>query len=150
MLLTNAPDITPQDYCVLGLATCFLKEDGEFHAVEIIEPIPSAALEALLKGIPTSYQIAYATSLEQILTGDDPRIPDVFPAHAQFCDDFTERVTATVRTYKNRPEAMQSLPLGTIYRDFNYSLEKKRVLNATKVVRTEDNIKQHPHTHQKL
>jgi hypothetical protein len=34
--------------------------------------------------------------------------------------------------------------------DFNYSLDRKRVLNASKVVRTEDNVKQHSHTHQVL
>ncbi|WLT37067.1 hypothetical protein NON20_13625 [Synechocystis sp. B12] len=34
--------LASDDYCVLGLATCFLREDGDFHAVDIIEPIPSA------------------------------------------------------------------------------------------------------------
>ncbi|MGH7999306.1 MAG: hypothetical protein ACREPR_07750, partial [Brasilonema sp.] len=61
-LLPNAPDISADDYCVFGLATCFLKEDGEVHQVQVVEPIPSAALEAILKGIPTSYQLACAKS----------------------------------------------------------------------------------------
>ena len=52
--------LTSDDYCVLGLATCFLREDSQFHAVEIIEPIPSAALEAILKQVPTSYKWAIA------------------------------------------------------------------------------------------
>jgi hypothetical protein len=55
-----------------------------------------------------------------------------------------------VRTYQSRPQAQGYIPLGTISRDFNYSLERKRVLNATKVVRPEDNVKQHPLTHQTL
>ena len=47
----------------LGLATCFLREDSQFHSVEIIEPIPSAALEAILKQVPTSYQWAIAVKV---------------------------------------------------------------------------------------
>jgi hypothetical protein len=149
-LLSNASDITPQDYCVLGLATCFLKEDGEFHQVEIIEPIPSAALEAILKGIPTSYQFACGISIEDVFSENQLKIPVGFPETVQFCDNFQERLIAAVRTYKNRPEATQHIPVGTQYQDFNYSLEKKRVLNATNVVRTEDNVKQHPNTHKVL
>ncbi|MGC8711919.1 MAG: hypothetical protein ACP5RH_05955, partial [Leptodesmis sp.] len=57
----NATDLSADDYVVLGLATCFIKEDGEVHAVKIVEPIPSAALEAIVKGIPTSYEMAIAT-----------------------------------------------------------------------------------------
>jgi hypothetical protein len=56
----NTPDLTTDDYIVIGLATCFIKEDGEVHQVEVIEPIPSAALEAIVKGIPTSYKFACA------------------------------------------------------------------------------------------
>lgn len=149
-LLPNAADITAEDYCVFGLATCFLREDGEFHQVEVIEPIPSAALEAILKGIPTSYKFAIAKLVGEVIKGDNLEIPDDFPDHAQFCDDFLERVTAAVRTYKRRPEATSHIALGSRYQDLNYSLEKKRVLNATNVVKTEDNVKQHPHTHQVL
>ena len=47
--LSQAPDISTQDYCVFGLATCFVREDGEVEQVQIVEPIPSAALEAILK-----------------------------------------------------------------------------------------------------
>jgi hypothetical protein len=149
-LLADATDVTPQDYCVFGLATCFLKEDGEFHQVEIIEPIPSAALEAILKGIPTSYQLAVAKSVGEVISDNEVKIPAEFPTNVQICDDFDERLIAAVRTYKNRPEATQHIHQGTIYQDLNYSLEKKRVLNATNVVRTEDNIKQHPNTHKVL
>ena len=51
----NAPDLSASDYLVIGLATCFVKQDGEISQVKIVEPIPSAALEAIVKGIPTSY-----------------------------------------------------------------------------------------------
>lgn len=149
-LIPNAPDVCADDYCVFGLATCFLKEDGEFHQVQVIEPIPSAALEAILKGIPTSYKFACAKVVREVLPGDTPQLPADFPAQAQFCDDFAERLIAATRTYKSRPEAQGHIPLGTRRDDFNYSLERKRVLNATNVVRTEDNVKQHPHTHQVL
>jgi hypothetical protein len=149
-LLPNASDINADDYCVFGLATCFLKEDGEFHQVEVIEPIPSAALEAVLKGIPTSYKFAVAKAIGELIGGNDLKIPADFPSNAQFCDHFPERATAAVRTYKRRPEATMHIPLGNRYEQLNYSLDRKRVLNATNVVRTEDNVKQHPHTHQVL
>ena len=148
--LANAIDITADHYLVLGLANCFIKEDGEVHPVKVIEPIPSAALEALLKGIPTSYSLAYATRIGDILTGDTPTCPAAFPNEGQFCDDFTERAIAAARTYHARPAAQSHIPLNTTYEDFNVSLERKRVLNSDRIVKTEDNVKQHAYTHQVL
>lgn len=147
---TNAPDLIADDYIVIGVATCFVKEDGEVHQVEVIEPIPSAALEALFKGIPTSYKSASATTLGIVL--DNERFPEIlgFPASAQLGDEFISRVYATARTYKRREEAKSLIPVGTTFSDFNYSTEKKRVLNATRNVTKEDNIKQHSHTHKVL
>ncbi len=66
------------------------------------------------------------------------------------CDRFAERVAAATRTYKSRPEAKEHIPLGTTRQDFNYSLERKRVLNNSRAVSTEDNVKQHSHTHKVL
>jgi hypothetical protein len=149
-IFSNAPEIQPNDYCVLGLATCYLKEDGEFHAVDVIEPIPSAALEAILKGVPTSFRWARAFPVKAAIASDSPQKLAEFPETAQFCDDFVPRVLATVRTYKTRPHAQAHIPIGTVRDDLNYSLDRKRVLNATHVVRSEDNVKQHPHTHQVL
>ncbi len=143
-------DISLDDYCVLGLATCFVRDEGEIKEVQVIEPIPSAALEALIKGIPTSYQLACAKSVGEIFKDDTPQIPAEFPPGSQFCDDFNERTFAAVRTYQNRPQAKNYIPLGTIKDDFNYSLERKRILNQTNVVTTEDNVKQHSHTHKRL
>ena len=151
-VFAQAPDLTSEDYCVLGLATCFLREDGEIEELQIIEPIPSAALEALIKGIPTSYQIACSKTLGEIFESDTVQIPKELQADEKvnLCDRFAERVAAATRTYKSRPEAQEHIPLGTTRQDFNYSLERKRVLNNSNVVSTEDNVKQHSHTHKVL
>lgn len=149
-LNAKAPDVSADDYVVLGLATCFLKADGEVHQVSVVEPIPSAALEALIKGIPTSYQFASATTLGAILPSDTPQLPADFPADAQFCDEFGERAIAAARTYKSRPAAQSHIPQGTIRKDFNYSVERKRVLNSQRIIRNEDNVKQHEYTHKTL
>jgi hypothetical protein len=146
----NAPDLSAEDYLVLGLATCFLKEESDIHEVEIIEPIPSAAIEAILKGIPTSYQMAYGTTLGAVLDADEPKPPAGFPADAQFCDDFTDRAIAAARTYKAKPVSQKLIPLNTTYTELNHSTERKRVLNSERIVKTEDNVKQHSHTHQVL
>jgi hypothetical protein len=146
----NAADLTAEDYLVIGLATCFFKEDGEVHQIEVIEPIPSAALEALFKGIPTSYKLAYATTLGLILSGDTLVMPQNFPESAQFGDEFVPRAFAAARTYKRRESAKSLIPLGTTNTELKYSIERKRVLNAARVVTKEDNIKQHSHTHKVL
>lgn len=149
MSLSSAP-LQADDYCVLGLATCFLREDGQYHPVEIIEPIPSAALEAILKQVPTSYQWAIAVRADQVLGGENLQKPEVFDEKTQFCDNFTERFTAAARTYQVRPQAQGHLKVGEKWEKLNFSLEKKRVLNDSKVVKTEDNVKQHAHTHERL
>lgn len=150
MSYPNAPDVATDNYVVIGLATCFIREDGEVKQVQIIEPIPSAALEALLKGTPTSYQFAYATTLGAILDGETPvKLPE-FPAEAQLCDEFAFRAIAATRTYNNRPAAASHIPPGTKYDGFNFSLDRKRVLNSQNIVSTEDNVKQHEYTHKVL
>jgi hypothetical protein len=146
----NATDLSADDYTVLGLATCFIKEDGEVHAVQIVEPIPSAALEAILKGIPTSYEAAIATTLASVWVNDAAQIPAEFPATAQLCDEFGDRLAAATRTYKARPVAQNHMAVGTIKRDFNFSTERKRVLNSQRIVKAEDNVKQHEYTHKVL
>jgi hypothetical protein len=147
---SQAPDLTGDDYIVIGLATCFVKEDGEVHQIEVIEPIPSAALEAICKGIPTSYKMAYATSLASVLDGEQPLLLEGFPESAQFGEEFSSRVIAAARTYKSRDSAQVLIPLGTTKTDFNYSIERKRLLNVARVVTKEDNVKQHDYTHKVL
>ena len=147
---SSTPDIKGDDYCVFGLATCFVREDGETHQIQVIEPIPSAALEAILKGIPTSYELACAKTVGEFLADDTLKIPGDFPQGSQLGDDFRARVVSACRTYKSRPEAQKHIPLGSTYQDLNYSLERKRVLNASRAVTKDDNVKQHSHTHKVL
>ena len=146
----NAPDLSTDDYLVIGLAPCFIKEEGEVHPVQILEPIPSAALEAIVKGIPTSYEVAFGTTLGAVLAGDTPQKPAGFPESAQFGDEFVQRAIAAARTYKRREVAKLLIPQGTTRNDFQYSTERKRVLNARRVVTKSDNVKQHSHTHKVL
>ncbi|MFM2311934.1 MAG: hypothetical protein RLZZ04_1210 [Cyanobacteriota bacterium] len=154
-LFAQATDLAADDYCVLGLATCFVRDEGEIEQVTVLEPIPSAALEALLKGVPTSYQLACAKTLGEIFQAETVAIPKEFSEVAgnddiNICDRFAERVAAATRTYKSRPEAQAHIPFGVVKQDFNYSLDRKRVLNTPRVVSTEDNVKQHSHTHKVL
>jgi len=142
-------DLSEQDYVILGMATCFVREDSDIHPVQVIEPIPSAALEAILKGVATSYEFAHATTLGDLISGETVVLPDVFPAHTQLCDDFNERLSATARTYRSHSSS-QHIPVGSTYREFNYSVERKRLLNSERIVKTEDNVKQHEYTHKTL
>lgn len=146
----NASDLSADDYLVVGLAACFVKEDGEVHEVQVIEPIPSAALEAIVKGIPTSYKLACATTLGNVIDGDKLLVPNGFPSEAQFSDEFMQRAVASARTYKSRDVAKSLIPPGTTRDDFNFSTERKRVLNMKRVVTKDDNVKQHAYTHQVL
>lgn len=146
----NAPELSAEDYLVVGLATCFIKGDGEVHQVKVIEPIPSAALEAIVQGIATSYECACGTTLGTVLQGEAAQLPSGFPADTQFCDDFAFRAIAAARTYKSRPIATTHIPQGTTKTDLNFSTERKRVLNSERIIKTEDNVKQHAYTHQNL
>lgn len=150
VVYAKAPELSKDDYLVVGLATCFIKEEGEVHEVKVMEPIPSAALEAIVKGIPTSYKMAWGTTLGRVLTGETPQKPSEFPSSAQFPDEFASRAIAATRSYKSRPSAKNHIPLGTMRNDFNYSTARKRVLNAENIVRKEDNVKQHEYTHKVL
>ncbi|MBE9008290.1 hypothetical protein IQ259_25305 [Fortiea sp. LEGE XX443] len=146
----DTSDLAADDYVVIGLATCFIKEDGELYQVNVVEPIPSASLEALMKDIPTSYKLACATTLGAVLDSNTPLLPEGFPVESQFGEEFAQRVFAAARTYKRRESSQNLIPLGTTYSDFKYSTERKRVLNVARVVTKEDNVKQHSHTHKVL
>lgn len=146
----NAPDLSADDYLAIGLATCFVKEEGEVYEVQVLEPVPSAALEAIVKGIPTSYRMIGATTLGAVLSEDTPQRIAGFPETAQFGDEFVARAIAAARTYKRRQVAQSHIPQGTIRDDFQYSTERKRVLNVKRVVTKDDNVKQHSHTHKVL
>lgn len=147
---STAAEIASDTYVVLGVASCFVREDKELYPIEVIEPIPSAMLEALDRGIPTSYKVAVATTFGAVWQDDQPQRPPEFPESAQFCEEFGLRVASAARTYKARPSAQSLVPPGTLRDNFNFSLERKRVLNLERQVSPEDNVKQHSHTHKVL
>jgi hypothetical protein len=148
--IANAPDLATTDYLVVGLATCYIRDDGEVKEVTVLEPVPSAYLEALFHGIPTAYKCLYGTTLGAVVGDGSATMPADAPADAQFCADFVARAAATARTYKARTVATTLVPLGTRHTPENYSTEKKRVLNLDPVVTAEDNVKQHEYTHKVL
>ncbi|HEY9737321.1 MAG TPA: hypothetical protein V6D06_13600 [Trichocoleus sp.] len=149
-VIPNAPDLSAEDYIVMGLSTCFVREDGDTKAVLVAEPVPSAYLEAVLKGVPTSYQSLHGVTLAEVLPNGKPSLFPAAPSEAQLCSDFANRAVAAARTYRSRPAAKDLLPLGTVRTDINYSTAKKRLLNAEHKVTAEDNVKQHEYTHQVL
>ena len=144
--------LSSSDYVVVGLAHCFTKQDGNLVPIKVLEPVPSAYFEALLKGVPTSYQCLYSLQLGKILEDERPTVnhlPEDVKG-AQFCEDFVERLQAAARTYKLKPHTHAQLPCGQTMTDVNFSTERKRVLNASHRVTTEDNVKQHKYTHMTL
>lgn len=148
----NTPNADPtltNAYVVVGLATCFVKQEGKLEPVQVIEPIASASLEVILQGIPTSYNLVTATTLANLQPGS-LQLPADFPADCPLGQDFWERATAAARTYLAKPVAQNHIPLGRIQRGFNFSTERKRVLNAERLVSASDNVKQHAYTHQVL
>lgn len=151
MLYPTAPDLSPEDYILIGVATCFIKAEGEVEEITLLEPIPSAYAESILQSnLPTAYREAFGLSLGQVLTGETPLRREEFPAEAQFCADFAERAYAAARTYRRNPHIAEQVPLGQHYDRFNYTTQPKRVLNAQNIVQKEDNVKQHEYTHQVL
>lgn len=149
-LLSKSPDISLEDYCPFGVATCFVRDEGEVREVKIVEPIPSAALEAILQGVPTSYEVIYGKTLGNLFVDGLPTVAVDLPQEASLCDSFMERSISATRTFKSRPEAIDLIPLGTEKQELNFNLSKKRILNESKVVKAGDNVKQHEHTHKTL
>ncbi len=143
-------DVSPSDYVPIGVATCFVKEDGEVKQISVLEPIPTSALEILIAGVATSYQRAYGMTIADVIEGDQEKRSPALPIDAVFCENFVFRAISAARTFQRKPDLCQSVPVGTVYDRFNYSTERKRVLNAQNVVKTDDNVKQHAYTHQVL
>jgi hypothetical protein len=145
------PDsLSSNSYVALGLATCYRQQDGETEEIQVLEPVPSAYLEAVFKGVATSYRAICGTTLEQAQNLTVTGLPPEQVAVAQPCTDFEARLLAAARTYQTRPQAMELVPLGTSRDDVNFSVEKKRVLNGQRKVSLADNVKQHKYTHEVL
>lgn len=146
----QATDLPSDSYLAIGVATCFRRVEGEVEQLTLIEPIPSAYLATIFKGVPTAYSAVYGMTLGDVVADGQPMGHPSLPADAIFCADFCDRVVAAARTYLHHPEGVASLPVGTRRDDINYSTEKKRVLNQETAVSPEDNVKQHAYTHQVL
>lgn len=143
----SANTLPGDSYLVVGLATCYLRHEGETIELQVLEPIPSAYLQSVLQGVPTSYTAICGTTIDQALALD---LPEIAADPAQPCADFEERVQAAARTFQSRPEAVNLVPVGTIHREVNHSTEKKRVLNSQRKISKNDNVKQHKYTHEIL
>ncbi|MEM1279424.1 MAG: hypothetical protein AAGG53_05230 [Cyanobacteria bacterium P01_H01_bin.152] len=147
-MLNAAPEISISAYVVVGIATCFQRTDGDLEKLKILEPIPSAYLEVLFQGIPTAYEVIMATTLEELQS--DSFMGQAVLTDVHMCENYRDRLIAAARTYEGRPAAQALIPLHTQRTDLNYSTEKKRVLNFKNIVKAEDNVRQHSHTHKKL
>lgn len=153
MTLSTVPAaLSDSDYVIVGLAHCFAKQDGNVVPVKVLEPVPSAYFEALVKGVPTSYKTLYGLQLGEIVKNDQPTASPLLGdvSDAQFCENFVERAMAAARTYQTKSDIQTTVPHGKAFSEVNFSTEKKRILNASHKVTTEDNVKQHAYTHMTL
>lgn len=92
-LLVRAPQ--------LGRANCFTMSSsggGKLNERFIIEPIPAAGLEAMSKGMTTSYTVVYGATLGQALAKDMSKLPNEF-ADAEFGTNFKARCEFAARTW---------------------------------------------------
>ena len=151
-------DVQGLEYIVLGVATCYQRDDeGRLTEVQVAEPIPAADLDCLAREVrSTSYSLLYATTYAEITQDDQPHLPsDIFPEEVIPGENFIRRVQAATRTYRSKPE-FRHLPLhdtctpeAGVFK-LNYDPEPRRVINATAEVSESDNVKQHAHTHNVL
>ncbi len=146
------------EYVVVGVATCLQRdEEGRLMEVLVAEPVPAADLDCLVQERrSTSYSLLYATTYGEVVKDGIPTLPtDIFPQGVLAGEDFIERVQAATRTYRSKPE-FRHIPLHqTCTPDrgvfkLNHSVEPRRILNGVAEVNDADNVKQHPHTHQRL
>lgn len=137
------------DFVVLGLAHCFARDpEGLLTPILLIEPVPSAAFLALLHDVPSSFSFVMAIDPSNLLKGELVR-PQGFPQEALFPDDFHERLLAAARTFNHNPMAKEHLTIGMVLK-LDKSPKEKRVINQLNFVSEQDNIKQHPLSHQVL
>ncbi len=143
------------DYVAVGLACCFAHhpDTGKLTESWIYEPLTAGSLETIEKGIETSYKRVMALQAGDFFEGD-PASPtgvkleniaalsaDLPEINAEPCSNIIERTAAASRTFRRRVEA-KMLEFNEMSDEYNFSVERKRVLNAVKVVKDDDNVKQ--------
>lgn len=155
---TSATEVGPLEYVVLGVATCFQRDqEGRLQEIQVAEPVPAAELDCLAQGVrSTSYTRLYATTYGEIVQNDQPYLPaDVIPAGVKPVLDFVPRVQAATRTYRAKPE-FKHIPLHESCTTdlgvftLNHNPDPKRIINGVEQVSDADNVKQHAYTHKAL
>jgi len=140
-----------EDYVAYGLSCCYeLSEGNKLDETYVAEPLTAGTLECIEGGAETSYKRVLGLTCGQIFTGDckDPTGINMGAIQIlddgegmRLCGDAVEKTIAAARTFKRRIEA-QSIAVGEIAEDFNFSTEKKRILNEVYTPSEDDNIKQ--------
>lgn len=143
-LMGADPEWSDDDYIVLGVAHCFVKEESKLSDVFVIEPIPAGAVECMDNGGVTCFKHAIGTRLGTALRQDAALLPPEFHG-AKFCEDFDFRTKCASRTWKRQHAVDVITKLmgeGKVRSDWNFGLEDKRVLNMDYEPSDADNIKQ--------
>merc|ERR1712072_764925 len=151
----NDPFVKPlldEDYVAVGLACCFARNDeNKLSEAWILEPLTAGTLETIEKGIETSYKQTLALRARDFFEGDlnDPSgvnvenleaLSDGFP-DVTLCSNIIERSMAASRTFRRREEA-KLLDFNEMSDEYNFSTDRKRILNQIVEVNFDDNVKQ--------
>lgn len=143
-LVGENPEWAESDFVAIGLAHCFQELNGKLVNYFIIEPIPSASVESMYNGAATSYKCIVGSTLGEVLKQDVELLPEELRGGV-FAQNFDYRAKAASRTWKKtyaQENLLQLAPIGVVKKDFNFSLEEKRILGVVYEVKDEDNIKQ--------
>lgn len=102
-------EMDPGQYVPLGRGVCFTmgKQSAKIEEQLVIEPIPACGLEAMSKGMATSYTHVYGSTLGEALAMDTSLLPAEF-ADAQFAQEFAFRCESAARTW-DRPWPKEAL-----------------------------------------
>lgn len=144
--------ILDDDYIAVGLACCFQMNSSQKLAEKwIFEPLTAGTLETIELGVPTSYKRVLALRAADYFLGDvnspDGINVDALQALVEdeqdvtICEEPVERSVAAIRTFKRRPAAML-IGVNEMADEYNFNLERKRILNDNYVPNDDDNIKQ--------
>ncbi|CAB1105754.1 unnamed protein product [Ectocarpus sp. CCAP 1310/34] len=141
------------DYVAFGLACCFVMNDNlKLDEYYVYEPLTAATLETIAssQSLETSYKRVTAFRAKDIFEGPPSRPTGIQvdklkildgDVTAHICENPVERTLAAARTYKRRVEA-QMCGYGDLLEGFNFSTERKRILNHKFEPSFDDNVKQ--------